>query len=36
VMSLGLTGATPIPWLSIADRPELCGRLAPPAVARVA
>jgi GNAT superfamily N-acetyltransferase len=36
VMSLGLTGATPIPWLSIADRPELGGRVAPLAVAKVA
>lgn len=36
VMSLGLTGATPIPWQSIADRPELCGRVAPLAAARVA
>lgn len=36
VMSLGLTGATPIPWLSVADRPELCGRVAPMKAAKVA
>lgn len=36
VMSLGLTGATPIPWLSMVDRPELCGRVAPPLAAKVA
>ena len=36
VMSLGLTGATPIPWLSLADRPELCGRVAPLAAEKVA
>jgi GNAT superfamily N-acetyltransferase len=36
VMSLGLTGATPIPWLSMADRPGLCGRVAPMAAAKVA
>jgi len=36
VMSLGLTGATPIPWLSMVDRPELCGRVAPLVVAKVA
>jgi len=36
VMSRGLTGATPIPWLSIADRPGLCGRVAPLAAAKVA
>ncbi len=36
VMSLGLTGATPIPWLSVADRPELGGRVAPLAAAKVA
>jgi GNAT superfamily N-acetyltransferase len=36
VMSLGLNGATPIPWLSLGDRPELCGRMVPLAVAEVA
>jgi hypothetical protein len=36
VMSLGLTGATPIPWQSIADRPALGGRVAPVAEAKVA
>jgi L-amino acid N-acyltransferase YncA len=36
VMSLSLNGATPLPWLSVADRPELGGRLAPMAAARVA
>ncbi|MDD2764355.1 MAG: GNAT family N-acetyltransferase [Opitutaceae bacterium] len=36
VMSLGHNGVTPIPWLSIAGRPELAGRMPPPAVARVA
>jgi GNAT superfamily N-acetyltransferase len=36
VMSLGLTGATPIPWLSVVDRPWLCGRVAPPVAAKVA
>jgi GNAT superfamily N-acetyltransferase len=36
VMSLGLTGATPIPWQSIADRPELFGRVAPMVAAKVA
>ncbi len=36
VMSLGLNGATPIPWLSLANRPELGGRMVPPAAARVA
>jgi GNAT superfamily N-acetyltransferase len=36
VMSLGLTGTTPIPWLSIADRPELGGRVIPLATAKVA
>jgi GNAT superfamily N-acetyltransferase len=36
VMSLGLNGTTPIPWLSISDRPELGGRIIPAAAARVA
>ena len=36
VMSRGLTGATTIPWLSMADRPDLCGRVAPLAAAKVA
>lgn len=36
VMSLGLNGATPIPWLSLPDRPELCGRMVPVAAAQVA
>jgi GNAT superfamily N-acetyltransferase len=36
VMSLGLNGATPIPWLSLADRPELAGRMMPPAAVKVA
>lgn len=36
VMSLRLNGATPIPWLSIADRPELGGRMAPLSAAQVA
>jgi len=36
VMSLGLNGTTPIPWLSLSDRPPLCGRVTPPAAARVA
>jgi GNAT superfamily N-acetyltransferase len=36
VMSLGLDGATPIPWLSLANRPELGGRVVPLAAARVA
>ena len=36
VMSLGLNGTTPIPWLSLANRPELGGRMVPPAAARVA
>jgi GNAT superfamily N-acetyltransferase len=33
VMSLGLNGATPIPWFSVTDRPVLCGRVAPTAAA---
>jgi GNAT superfamily N-acetyltransferase len=36
VMSLGLNGTTPIPWLSIADRPALGGRMTPSAAAQVA
>lgn len=36
VMSIGLNGATPIPWLSLCDRPELAGRTVPLAAARVA
>jgi len=36
VMSLGLNGTTPIPWLSLRDRPELCGRMPPVAAAKVA
>jgi GNAT superfamily N-acetyltransferase len=36
VMSLGLNGTTPIPWLSLEHRPELCGRIIPLAVAEVA
>ncbi len=36
VMSLGLNGTTPIPWLSLKDRPALGGRVTPPAEARVA
>ncbi len=36
VMSLGLNGTTPIPWLSLSDRPPLCGRVTPPAAAQVA
>ena len=36
VMSLGLNGATPIPWLSLPDRPELGGRVVPLASAKVA
>jgi len=36
VMSLGLNGTTPIPWLSIRDRPELCGRMIPVAASQVA
>lgn len=36
VMSLSLNGTTPIPWLSLDDRPELCGRMVPLAVAEVA
>jgi GNAT superfamily N-acetyltransferase len=36
VLSLGLNGTTPIPWLSIGDRPALCGRVAPPAAVQVA
>ncbi len=36
VMSLGLNGTTPIPWLSIADRPELGGRVITLASAKVA
>jgi len=36
VMSLGLNGSTPIPWLSLADRPELAGRVMPPAAVKVA
>jgi GNAT superfamily N-acetyltransferase len=36
VMSLGLNGATPIPWFSVADRPALCGRVAPSAASMVA
>ncbi len=36
VMSLSLNGATPIPWLSIHDRPELAGRMVPVAAAKVA
>jgi GNAT superfamily N-acetyltransferase len=36
VMSLGLDGTTPIPWLSIRDRPALCGRVVPTAAAQVA
>ncbi len=36
VMSLGLNGTTPIPWLSYGDRPELCGRMVPAAAVKVA
>ena len=36
VMSLGLNGTTPIPWLSVGDRPALCGRVTPPAAVQVA
>jgi len=36
VMSLGLDGAAPIPWLSLANRPELGGRVVPLAAAKVA
>lgn len=36
VMSLGLNGTTPIPWLSFKDRPELCGRTVTAAAAMVA
>lgn len=36
VMSLGLNGTTPIPWLSLSDRPDLCGRMKPAAAAMVA
>jgi GNAT superfamily N-acetyltransferase len=36
VMSLGLNGSTPVPWLSLADRPELAGRVMAPAAAMVA
>ena len=36
VMSLGLNGTTPIPWLTLDNRPELGGRMVPPAAARVA
>jgi len=36
VMSLGLNGTTPIPWMSLHDRPELCGRMIPATAVRVA
>jgi hypothetical protein len=35
-MSLGLDGAMPIPWLSIADHPAPGGRVASLAVVQVA
>jgi GNAT superfamily N-acetyltransferase len=36
VMSLGLNGMTPIPWQSLSDRPELCGRMIPSVAEKVA